>query len=367
MFTYHIIPFSHLVFYVSSYQLIDCIGLGHFLDNPDGVTLAEPENHSFHCLLDVALCYESGYVVLTDYKDDNGMHCIGARLDDTETEKVRTEGFETGSSDSSCTGCFNVSSDAPTKGLRVTIVGEVKANGDGSDSISGAPLLENIQVFDGSVGCGGYGGQADLKPVCLPTPTEAPTEPPVSSGADQVPSGGELSCPDTLDQSTVIDSDSGSTLFYAVVPDSPSGSGNGVLCGRLEVENDGWIGLAFSPTGLMEGSTAIIGVPGGDVEKYDLAGYNAVPMSADKQTLRDTSCSSDGGKTTMTFTKLLVEASEVPILEEGENDVLSAWGGSAVGYHTGRVSTKIDFGTPAAEIKVGDEICISNFVMDQCE
>ena len=216
MFTYHIIPFSHLVFYVSSYQLIDCIGLGHFLDNPDGVTLAEPENHSFHCLLDVALCYESGYVVLTDYKDDNGMHCIGARLDDTETEKVRTEGFETGSSDSSCTGCFNVSSDAPTKGLRVTIVGDVKANGDGSDSISGAPLLENIQVFDGSVGCGGYGGQADLKPVCLPTPTEAPTEPPVSSGADQVPSGGELSCPDTLDQSTVIDSDSGSTLFYAV-------------------------------------------------------------------------------------------------------------------------------------------------------
>ena len=65
-----------------------------------------------------------------------------------------------------------------------------------------------------------------------------------------------------------------------------------------------------------------------------------------------------------------LEDGEVPILAEGENDVLSAWGGSAVGYHTGRVSTKIDFGTPtapAAEIKVGDEICISNFVMDQCE
>ena len=50
----------------------------------DSVTLAEPENHSFHCLLDVPRCYESGYVILTDKDPNTGMHCIGARLDDTQ-------------------------------------------------------------------------------------------------------------------------------------------------------------------------------------------------------------------------------------------------------------------------------------------
>ena len=51
---------------------------------PDSVTLAEPENHSFHCLLDVPRCSESGYVILTDKDPNTGMHCIGARLDDTQ-------------------------------------------------------------------------------------------------------------------------------------------------------------------------------------------------------------------------------------------------------------------------------------------
>jgi len=37
---------------------------GVLLDNPKIVTLQHPEEHSFHCLLDVSSCYKSGFRVL---------------------------------------------------------------------------------------------------------------------------------------------------------------------------------------------------------------------------------------------------------------------------------------------------------------
>ena len=75
-----------------------------------------------------------------------------------------------GKDDGYCTGCSNTDSDAPTNGFQVTIKATVKENGDGTtDTVSGAPLLENIQVLDYSVGCDAEGGETDLKPVCLPT------------------------------------------------------------------------------------------------------------------------------------------------------------------------------------------------------
>jgi hypothetical protein len=41
-----------------------CIELGTFLDNPSVKTLEHPEEHSFHCLLDVESCRDGGYQVL---------------------------------------------------------------------------------------------------------------------------------------------------------------------------------------------------------------------------------------------------------------------------------------------------------------
>ena len=345
----------------------------------DSVTLAEPENHSFHCLLDVPRCYESGFVILTDKDPNTGMHCIGARLDDTQA--LMSAGFATGKDDGYCSGCSNTDSDAPTNGFQVTIKATVKENGDGTtDTVSGAPLLENIQVLDYSVGCDAEGGETDLKPVCLPIPTAVPTLAPEPEEAPEQPAdssnegSSSLSCPDTLDESMQIPGTQ-STLFYAVVPDSSSGSGDGIFCGRLEVENDGWIGLGFSPSspGTMQGSDAVVGVPGdGTVLKYDLDNYTPVAMSADKQTLRDTSISEVDGKTTMTFTKLLVEDGEVPIVE-GENNFLHAWGGSVFSYHAGRNAFTINIAGSSTEspsssdIKVGDEVCLAGYIMDQCK
>jgi len=135
------------------------------------------------------------------------------------------------------------------------------------------------------------------------------------------------------------------TLYYAVVP-SEEGYDNGILCGRLEVEIDGWIGLGFSPSGSMANSQAVIGIPDEDtVQKYDLATGRATPMTDDRQTLRDTSIEIVDGKTTMSFTKLLVEDGEVTTEEEGDNTFLFAWGGSSLGYHMSRKAFTIDLGS----------------------
>ena len=107
----------------------------------------------------------------------------------------------------------------------------------------------------------------------------------------------------------------------------------------------------------------------------ELRQYGATVTAADKQTLRDTSMSEEGGKTVMTFTKLLVENGETPIKIDGsDNNFLFAYGGDVVGYHTFRTpftiafdSSSDDSDAPSADIKVGDEVCISNYLMDNCE
>jgi len=157
-------------------------------------------------------------------------------------------------------------------------------------------------------------------------------------------SGSNITCPESLDQSQEINSES--TLYYALVPSNPPEAVNGILCARLEVlDNDGWIGLGFSTNGFMQGSQAVVGIPDeGSVLKYDLSGNIASVMSDEDQTLTDTSIVNNSVLTTMEFTKLLVEEGQVPILEDGENIFLHAWGGPTLGYHTGRLSFQIDFG-----------------------
>ncbi|KAL3817059.1 hypothetical protein ACHAXA_000109, partial [Cyclostephanos tholiformis] len=157
------------------------------------------------------------------------------------------------------------------------------------------------------------------------------------------PASTRSTCPDTLDQSTVIDSSA--TLYYAVVPSDPAGSSNGLLCGRIEVENDGWIGIGFSTDGLMAGSQAVIGIPAeGTVLKYDLTS-TATLMNEERQTLTNTSIAEVDGLVIMEFVKLLVEEGEVPILEGVENIFIHARGLSELGYHSSRISSVVVLST----------------------
>ena len=199
----------------------------------------------------------------------------------------------------------------------------------------------------------------------------APSSAAPTAGAPDDSSATQLACPDTLDQSAEIDSSA--TLYYAVVPSDPEGSGNGLLCGRLEVENEGWIGIGFSADGLMAGSQAVIGVPAdGTVLKYDLT-FTAAPMSDDRQTLTGTSIAEADGRVVMEFAKLLVEEGEVAILEGAENRFIHARGPSELGYHTnGRTSASVVLATTAVDqdsdgLKVGDEVCVTNYIMDTCK
>ncbi len=155
-------------------------------------------------------------------------------------------------------------------------------------------------------------------------------------------------CPKKFDTMTEIDSSA--TFFFAIVPSNPSGSGNGLLCGRLEVESEGWIGLAISEDGKMSGSQAIIGIVGKKtVLKYDLFNNGAVVMSEGNQTLQKTSIYEEDGKMIMKFTKLLVEDRQIPILEDKVNSFLFARGDSNIlGYHSERLPFKIDFSPSVA-------------------
>ena len=173
----------------------------------------------------------------------------------------------------------------------------------------------------------------------IPDVTLSPTPISTSSPSASVPAT-LTTCPDILDQSKEIVS--GVTLFFALVPSDPESGNDGLFCGRLEAENNGWVSIGFSPDGGMIGSQAVIGVPEqGNVLKYDLTSKDgASPMSEDRQTLIGTSITVEGEKAIMEFTKLLVEAGEVPILEGTENKFIYAAGDfdGNLGYHSKRES-----------------------------
>jgi hypothetical protein len=166
-------------------------------------------------------------------------------------------------------------------------------------------------------------------------------------------------CPPSLTNSINISNGTnhyeGSTLYYAVVPSSPSDANNGILCGRLEVlNNDGsWIGIGISTNYNMFGSEAIIGLPidtlsqdvitkqntvmkyklGGYTVGYEVGGWGVYYMAEEKQTLTNTSLvleETENGDELMimTFTKLLIEDEEIPIKEKGTNVFLFASGTS---------------------------------------
>jgi hypothetical protein len=112
---------------------------------------------------------------------------------------------------------------------------------------------------------------------------------------------------------------------------------------ELTCEGSGeWVGIGFSNDGKMQGSEAVLGVPGEQPLKYALNGKYAaavIPMPEHKQTLTDASLEVDeDGRTIMRFTKVMKEDDEIEI-SSGENIFLYARGmTSTLGYHPQRSS-----------------------------
>ncbi|KAL9190054.1 hypothetical protein ACHAXT_007265 [Thalassiosira profunda] len=324
---------------------------GTLLDNPSIISLQQPEEHSYHCLLDVGVCRRSGFVVLGPKNPATDRHCLGFRIDDGDA--VLAAGRAAGRQ-GYCTTCTG-GEDDPEYGYRATVRGIVDSLGDGSEDVSGTPVLRDVEMLDAGVGCGAVDSvspqcarQLQTAPEPTPDPTPAPVATETGSTAASNSGGEALSCPDALTESAVIDPSA--TLFYAMVPSDPADAGNGVFCARLEVENDGWVGLAFSSSGGMADSTGVIGVPGeGTVRKYELFAYGVTEMTEARQTLIDASIAQDGDTTIMSFAKLLEEEGEVAVVE-GSNTMLHARGGDSVSYHGGadRFVFEVDLSASAA-------------------
>ncbi|KAL7541591.1 hypothetical protein ACHAWF_006979 [Thalassiosira exigua] len=339
-----------------------CINLGHFLDNDSVMTLESPEQHSFHCLLDVPRCRDSGYVVLTDKDSETGMHCLGYRLDDTEA--VVAAGSAAGQQ-GYCEVCTGDES-KPEYGFRATVKGTVKELGDGSDGITGTPVLENITVIDESV------EQCETtvaNPVCMAiAPEDVVSEPPgVSPATDSSKNCFEEFCDYALEAEKY-------NLRYMInVPADTTESECEGCTITMEVTYDGeaWVGIGFSRDGQMVGSEAVLGLPSeSSVLKYNMASKSSSgvqPMPQEQQTLADTSIEVKDGKTVMRFTKIMKEEGEIEI-GTGDNTFLWAYGsGNALGYHAQRKSFELSLSSQTVEatIQVGDEVCITNYPMPQ--
>lgn len=127
---------------------------------------------------------------------------------------------------------------------------------------------------------------------------------------------------------------------------------------RLDVAVESWVAFGISPDGKMVGSDAIIGLPDeaasqSNPGKYTLEGYKEadVIMSA-AQTLTDGEISQETGKTTLKFTKVLVESDENPISTTGVNYFLWAHGTeNAFGEHAGT-------GAKAFAIDAASTLCV---------
>ncbi|KAL3918596.1 MAG: hypothetical protein SGILL_004159 [Bacillariaceae sp.] len=202
----------------------------------------------------------------------------------------------------------------------------------------------NIDLGNGAV-------ELVVPPAAQPPPV-AQTQPPANNGGGG--GGGAVAVSGEL---TAIDLDGqleGSTLEFQVNAADPNAGGQDTITISYTVPVLAWAGVAFSNNGgFMIGSEAIIGLPdSGEVLKYSLTGKTAdavVPMDDAQQTLIDTSITQDGVSTTLTFTKILVEANEIPI-STGVNTFLGAWGiNNGFGIHAARQSISVDLASGGVE------------------
>jgi len=330
---------------ITSY-IIDnfCIERGTFLDNDSLNTLENPEEHSFHCLLDVDLCKESGYQVIGDKNPDTGMHCLGFRLDDTDAvvaagQAVGQQGY--------CTSCTGDSS-AAEYGWLATVRGTVSELGDGSTGVTGTPLLTDIEILSSDEAC----ETVTVSPLCLAAPNPAPTP----SGPGDISSaitGDAVDCSSDFCENQLAEN---FLLRYRI--NVPEGS-DPVACEEctitMQAIYDGvaWVSIAFSTDGSMIGSEAVIGVPEEVPLKYNLdskSNSGVTPMPDEQQTLVDAVVNVSNGQTTLEFTKIMSEPNEIEITT-GDNNFLWAYGSSeTLGYHASRAAFVQNLSTGAAAV-----------------
>ena len=185
-----------------------------------------------------------------------------------------------------------------------------------------------------------------LAPTPAPTnaPTSAPT--PVAAAADSVEEEEEEDVVCGLSDTIQLEDN----VFLRQGIDTATNT----LTAELFLAEEAWIGMAFSPSGLMVENQAVIGLPDSNnsnnnvpVGYYNLGARSpaGVTLLDDQSKVSNASIEQEPGLTTMTFTLNLLDENGIPIVESGDTArIIYAYGSSnTLGFHAFRSSTEVTF------------------------
>ena len=159
-----------------------CLDRGRLLDNPNVVTLEQPNLHSLHCLVDVRACYESSFNMLVKNPSPSGTpYIVAYNLGHEATNAMLQRAREHGRK-GPCSTCLNQTVGAQERGFRATVTGDITPD---TMSSLGVPILSNVHIVGvGDVPC--PQGQSATKTTAVPTTTGAQTrttDVPTTTGA----------------------------------------------------------------------------------------------------------------------------------------------------------------------------------------
>ena len=155
-----------------------CIDRGTLLDNPTVKTLENPEKHSVHCLVDISVCYESGFNILLPNPSGSPAYANAVRLDGVGNQKV----LEVARANGVCSTCR--SGGTITKGLRGTFFGTITQ--EATDSKPAMLAVKNMTVspktLDPNSMSDGCPGGADKPNSTLSTEAASGATPTIAHG-----------------------------------------------------------------------------------------------------------------------------------------------------------------------------------------
>lgn len=134
-----------------------CIDRGTLLDNNAVKTLEGPDRHSVHCLVDVPICYRSGFEILQDPLPGATTHCRAFQLDQRGNNLV----IQIARAIGICGTCGN--NGTQRYGFRATIIGTVTAPATQSDP---ATIAVTSLVPSTPGACLNYGPPPNLNTMC---------------------------------------------------------------------------------------------------------------------------------------------------------------------------------------------------------
>ena len=116
-----------------------CIDRGTLLDNPSVKTLENPEKHSVHCLVDISVCYKSGFHILLPNPSGSPAYANAVRLDGVGNQKVLEVARANGICRDTCGSGGTI-----RKGLRGTFFGTITQ--EATDSKPAMLAVKNMTV-----------------------------------------------------------------------------------------------------------------------------------------------------------------------------------------------------------------------------